>query len=381
MDFGWDPADRELYQQIVRFSRRLGEQAGEAAAPGLPPGSAAWRRCGELGLLGLCIPQQYGGSELGALSTAHAIEAFGYGCPDMGLVFAASAHLLACAKPIALHGSEELRRRVLPRLCSGEQIGSNAITEPEAGSDVFALKSRAVREGDSYVLSGSKLYVTNGPVADVFLVYASTQPAHGYMGISAFLVERGAEGLRIGAPSEKSGLAGAPLGSLYLEGCRVPLEHRIGEEQAGARIFAESMRWERSCLFAAYLGSMQRQLETVIQHASTRRQFNRPIGKNQAVSHRIADMKLRLESARWLLYHACWLLDRGAPAELETSLAKLAVSEAAIQSGLDAIQIHGGMGVASESGIGQALLDALPSAIFSGTSEMQREIIARKLGL
>ena len=305
----------------------------------------------------------------------------GRGSGDLGLCFSISAHLFACVMPIVRHGSADAKRRLLPSLCSGEWIGANAITEDGAGSDVFALSARAVRDGDGWILSGTKSYVTNGPLADLTIVYAKTDPAAGYLGVSAFAIPRDTPGFRFGQPFEKMGLRSAPIASLYLEDCRVGPEALLGDPGAGAAVFHSSMQWERACLFAAYLGQMERQLETVVAYARERRQFGKRIAAFQAVSHRIAQMKLRLESSRLLLYKACWSFDQGCAATLDISLAKLAVSEAAVQSGLDAIQIHGGIGYTTGLSLERELRDAIPATLFSGTSEIQRDLIARELGL
>jgi L-prolyl-PCP dehydrogenase len=372
MDFSWSATQQELYDRSLEFARGLdrGDETIEARRA----------RCGEFGLFGLCAPEAHGGLGLDALTTARVLEAFGRGTRDTGLLFSAAAHLFAAVMPIVEHGTPELRERLLPAMCAGERIGANAITEPEAGSDAFALTARAERDGGDYMLTGVKSYVTNGALADVFIVYAMTDPRHGYLGVSAFAVEKGAPGLVVGKPFEKLGLESAPTSTVYLEGCRVPAANRIGAEGQGAAIFNGSMQWERGCLFAIYLGLMERQLEQVVAHVKQRRQFGKPLGKHQAVAHRVADMKLRLEAARLLLYRACWAKDRG-DARLDISLAKLAVSEAAVASGLDAIHLNGGAGVMSETGVDQALRDAIPATIFSGTSEMQRDLIARSLGL
>lgn len=385
MDFGWSAMERDLYERTLRFARdRLGHKKGGASARGSASGHdfdrEAWRRLGEFGMLGVCAPEPFG-LGMPAVTTAHAMEAFGHGCNDMGFVFSAAAHLFTAVMPIAEHGSDALRQAMLPRLCSGEWVGGNAITEPEAGSDAFALSTSAIRDGDSYVLNGTKSYVTNGPVADVIVVYATVNPEHGYLGVTAIAVEKHTPGLVIGKPFEKLGLTTSPISSVYFEDCRVPVSNRIGAEGQGAAIFKASMLWERSCLFAMYLGLMDRQIDVAVDYANRRRQFGRAIGKNQVIAHRIADMKLRLESARLLVYRACWLKDQGEDATDQIALAKLAVSEAAVQSGLDLIQIHGGIGVIEESGIDRMLRDAIPSTIFSGTSEIQRELVARSLGL
>lgn len=379
MDFAIDENQRELVERILKFT---GEHLGRPSSASAGFDAQRWRQCGEFGLLGLCAPVEHGGLGLDALSTALAMEAFGRGCEDFGLVFSAAAHLFACVCSLVHHGSPELKDRYLGGLCRGTLVGANAISEAGAGSDVQHLATRAIRDGNEYVLDGVKTYVTNGPVADLFIVYATTRPEDGLFGTSAFAIPRDTPGLLASPPYVKHGLESAPLGTLQLDACRVPESFRVGREGRGRAVFMTSMVWERSCLFAGYLGAMERQLEKSIEYARERRQFDRPISSFQAVSHRIVDMKLRLESARLLTYRACWAIDRGERhAVREVALAKLAVSEAAVESALDSIRIHGGMGVVAESGVGRALWEAVPSLIFSGTSEIQRELIARELGM
>ncbi|MGH7435503.1 MAG: acyl-CoA dehydrogenase family protein, partial [Polyangiaceae bacterium] len=278
-------------------------------------------------------------------------------------------------------GSEAMKASLLPKLASGASIGANAITEAEAGSDVFSLRASAVREGNGYVIDASKTWVTNGPIADVFLVYARTNPKHGYLGLSAFLVERDRPGLSLGEPFHKVGLETAPACPLTLERCRVPEENLVGREGQGAPLFEMAMTWERTCLFGIYVGQMDHLIEMCIERARSRRQFGRAIGDFQAISHRIAEMKLRLEAARLLLYRACDKCDRGEDARLDVAMAKVAVSEAAVKAGLDAMQIFGGDGIVTEAGVERFLRDALPATLASGTSEIQRNLIARLLGL
>lgn len=381
MDFSWSQLQADMYEQTLGFAR--GSLGGGSAA-GRPREAfcrADWDRMGEMGLLGLSVPDKWGGSGLDALTTARVVEALGRGCTDAGLVFSASAHLFAAVMPIVEHGSDALRDALLPDLASGRRIAANAITEAEAGSDAFALRTTARREGDTYVLDGVKSYVTNGPVADVFLVYATTDPTKGWMGVAAFAVDRESAGLTVGEPFDKIGLRSSPMSSVYLDQVVVPADRLVGREAFGAGIFTASMQWERACLFAAWVGQMERQLDQVVAHVQRRKQFGKPLGKHQAVAHRVADMKLRLEGARLLLYRACWERDQGRDGILEVSLAKLAISEAAVQSALDAIQLHGGIGTIVESGIEVALRDAVPTTLFSGTSEIQRDLVARRLGL
>jgi alkylation response protein AidB-like acyl-CoA dehydrogenase len=374
MDFGWTETERDRYDQIYSQTRLW---------PAPDPGfftSAEWKLCASLGLPGLSIPEKYGGEGCGFLATARAAEAFGRGAPDMGLVFAVMAHLVACAMPIVEHGDEQTRREILPRLSSGEWIGATAITEKGAGSDATRLATTAERAGDNYLLSGEKSFVSNGPVADVFIVYAASQPELGYLGMSTFIVERGAPGLIIGEPFGKLGLDRCPASTLRLERCQVPARRRIGREGQGAAIFQAAMRWERTCLLAPYAGRIERLAEQCADRARRRIQFGRPLGTNQAISHRIARMRVRLDAARLLLWRACWRLDQDEPAGVDVAMAKLAISEAAAESAMDAVRIFGGDGIRSDAGIERELRDAVPSLVFSGTSEMQLELIARELG-
>lgn len=375
MDLGWPEAEHRRYAEIYSRTSQWPAPDSEFFTP------AEWKLCAGLGLLGLSIPKQYGGDGYGFLSTASAAEAFGRGAPDMGLVFAAMAHLFACAMPIAEHGDEEMRREMLPRLASGKWIGANAITEEGAGSDATRLRTRAERVGDNYVLTGEKSFVSNGPIADVFVIYATSQPGDGFLGVSAFVVERRTPGLVTGEPFGKLGLDRCPASTLSLDGSVVPARRRLGREGQGAAIFQSAMRWERTCLFAAYVGRIERLVGLCVDHARQRNQFGRPIGVNQAISHRIARMFMRLEMARWLLWQACWHLEQSDPAVMEVAMAKLAISEAAVESAMDAVRIFGGAGIRNDRGIESELRDAVPSMIFSGTSEMQLELIARELGL
>ncbi|PKT70405.1 acyl-CoA dehydrogenase [Streptomyces populi] len=377
MFLDWQPHQSKEYDDMLSAVRERLDR------PRPPEGGLRelWRHCGELGLLGLCVPAEDGGGGRSALDTAHLIEAFGRGCADTGLVFATSAHQFACAVPISAYAGDEVRRRLLPALCDGSFIAANAMTESEAGSDISAMSARAVRDGDGYVLTGTKSWASNAPEADVFVTYAVTDPTAGFLGVSAFVVERGTAGLSVDGPFEKMGLGTCAAGSVRFEECRVPARNLLGEEGEGSAIFQHSMAWERACLFAGYVGLMDRLLERCVAHARERRQFGRRIADFQAVSHRIADMKLRLEAARMLLYRACFRLDRDEALPMDSALSKLAVSEAAVQAAVDALQIFGSRGYLVSEGLEVVLRDAIPAKLFSGTSEIQHELIAKGLGL
>ncbi len=382
MDFSLNEEQRLLRDTLHALGRDLGRDlvAREHAGRFSPEG---WRRCGELGVQGLPIPEAYGGVGADLLTTALALESFGAGCRDEGLTFSICAHMQSCAIPVLEHGSEEQRRRFLPALACGELIGGNATTEPGAGSDVFAMQTTAVRDGADYVLNGAKAFVTNGPVADLLLVYAVTDAEHRqFGGISAFLVETGTPGLRRGGEMDKIGLRTSPWCELWLEDCRVPAGRRIGAEGSGTVMFTSSMDWERLLLSMTYVGRMEDTLDRTLEYARTRRQFGRPIGKHQAVADRLVEMKGHLEASRLLLYRAAWEKQRGGgSAQLRIALAKWFTTESRVRSALHSIQVHGGYGCATELEIERELRNAVPATIASGTSEMQKLIVARHLGL
>lgn len=382
MDFSLTDAQQTLQDDIRRFAREeLGDGVNERDRE-QTFSREGWDRCGTHRLQGLAIPEAYGGRGLDPLSTALALEAFGNGCPDAGLVFSVGAHLLACAVPLWKHGSEEQKERYLPRLCDGSWIAANAMTEPEAGSDASAIQTQAVPDGDGFRLTGTKTLITNAPVADLALVFAVTDAERGFQGgITAFLVERDTPGYRVGRVQEKMGHRTAPVGQLHLEDVRVSPDAVIGGVGAGSVIFGEAMNWERIGLFAAHLGAMERLVEESIAFARRRKQYGQPIGKFQAVSHRLVDMKVRLEAARLLTYRAASRLDQSRDVALHAAMVKLLVSESLVQTALDALQVHGGSGYLTDGPVERAVRDALGTTLYSGTSEIQRNIIARWLGL
>lgn len=379
--FDLSPTQRERVDAVLRFARsRLSPGARERDAKSVFD-RGLWTEAADFGLTGLPIPEEWGGGGLDAVDTMLVIEALGRGCEDGGLVFSLCAHMFASAVPIWRSGATELHERYLRDLAAGKIICANGTSEPEAGSDVHAMKATARRDGGGYVLEGTKCFITNAPVADLFLIYAKTNPTAGFMGISAFLVPRASQGLRVVPEHGKTGLRTSPWGTIYLEDCRVSERDRLGPEGCGAALFGESMVWERCCLFAYYVGAMARSLDQCIDHARSRKQFGHRIASYQSVANRIVDMKLRLETSRLLLYRAGELHRLGKRCDEAVAMCKLWISEAAVQSGLDAIQIFGGSGVVTDTGVDALLRDAVPAQIFSGTSEMQRMIIARALGV
>ncbi len=375
------PVQRERVEATLRFARtRLAPGARRRDQEGVFD-RELWDQAARFGLAGLPIPEAWGGGGLDALDTMLIIEALGRAADDGGLIFSLCAHMFASAVPMWRAGDARMHERYLRAVASGRLICANGTTEAEAGSDVHAMRATARRDGDAYVLDGTKCFITNAPVADLFLVYAKTNPQAGFLGISAFVVPRDTPGLQVVAEHGKSGLRSAPWGTIYLESCRVPAGSRLGPEGAGAALFRESMIWERCCLFAYYVGAMATQLDRCIEHVRTRKQFGRALGNNQAVAHRIVDMRLRLETSRLLLYRAGDLHRRGLPCADEIAMCKLWISESAVQSGLDAIQLFGAYGVVADGGVDALLRDALPARVFSGTSEVQRVLLARAMGV
>jgi alkylation response protein AidB-like acyl-CoA dehydrogenase len=381
VDFELTAEQREFNENLEKFAQReLNDDLIERDRDGVFA-AANWRKCADIGLLGLPVPSEYGGLDADATTTMTALETLGYGCRDNGLLFSLHAHLWAGTSPIVRFGSVQQRERYLPAMCAGELIAGHAMSEPDSGSDAFALTTSVTRRGDKYVLNGSKTFVSNAPIADVLLVFAVDEAKRGFAGVSAFLVDRNTPGLTVSKPISKMGLRTSPMGEVHLDDCEVPAEALLGPEGAGMAVFTWTMERERSFILATALGTMRRDLERCTDYARTRKQFGRPIGSFQAVSHRIVDMRMRLDASRLLLHRLAWLIDQGEPAKTEAALAKVYVSEAFVQSGLDAIQIHGGYGYTTEYEVERDLRDAIASRIYSGTSEIQRNLAAHHMGL
>jgi alkylation response protein AidB-like acyl-CoA dehydrogenase len=381
VDFSLSAEQRELTEAATAFARReLNEDLVKREDAGEFP-REAWRKCAEFGIQGLPIPAELGGADADVLTTALVMEALGYGCRDNGLVFSLGAQMWSVELPLVTFGTLAQQRAYLPGLVSGDLIGAHAMTEPDSGSDALHISTRAERRGDHYLLNGTKQHITNAPVADVLLVYAMDPDRPGLAGLSVFLVNTATPGIAVSSSFEKMGLRTSPMGEITLHDCLVPAQSRLGPEGAAMAIFNSSMEWERSCLFASIVGAMRRQLEACVRYARSREQFGQPIGKFQGVSSKLADMYVRLEAARSLIYRAAWMKQQGRSAPAEAAAAKLFTSEAWVRSSQDAIQIHGAWGYLKDAGIERDLRDAIAGTIYSGTSEIQRVVLARMLGL
>ena len=381
MDFAWTDEQQRLRKAIVEFAEKELNEGLVERDRDSEFNLEGWRQCGEIGIPGLPVPKEYGGTGADVLTTVYALEALGYGCKDNGLIFSLNAHLWSCVIPMLVFGSEEQKQHYLPKLCTGEFIGGNATSEPESGSDAYAMKTTAVLRDGCYFLNGSKLFTTNAPVADVLIVFATVDPDNGSSGISAFLVDKGTPGVTVSPKVQKMGVRTSPMGELFLDNCEVPVEKRLGKEGAGLAIFALAMEWERGFILANAIGAMDRQLKQCVKYARERKQFGQPIGKFQLVADKIVDMRVRLETARNLLYQTAWTKDQGRSIHMEAAMTKLYISDCWVKSTMDAMQIFGGYGYMTEMGIEREVRDALGSKLYSGTSEVQRQIVAKLMGL
>jgi alkylation response protein AidB-like acyl-CoA dehydrogenase len=380
MNFSWTPEQVEFREAVLGFARQtLRDEVTNGATGAFS--REVWRACAEFGIQGLPFPTEYGGSAIDAMTTMLAMEALGYGCRDQGLLFSIHAHMWSVAMPIWTFGTKDQKERYLKKLNDGTWVGGHGMSEPDSGSDAYSLRTRAEQVGDRYVLNGAKMFVTNAPEADLFVVFATVNPTRKMWGVTAFLVERTTPGLTISSPISKMGLTTSPMAEVHLEDVEVPAENMLGRIGQGSAIFSHSMGWERACILGSAVGGLERQLEESLDYVKTRKQFGKPVGDFQLVASRIVDMKLRLETSRMVLYRAAWSQQEGGMSAAEAAMAKLYISEAAIHSALDAIQVRGGYGYMKEYEVERDLRDAVASRLYSGTSEIQRLVIARSMGL
>ena len=336
-----------------------------------------WRKMGDLGLLGITIPEQYGGSAMGYLAHAIAMEEISRASASVGLSYGAHSNL--CLNQIKLNGSEAQRSHYLPKLCSGEHIGALAMSEPGAGSDVVSMRLRAEREDAGFVLNGNKMWITNGPDADVYVVYAKTDPDAGSKGITAFIIERDAPGFSRAPKLDKLGMRGSNTCELVFEDCRVPAAAILGQEGAGVRVLMSGLDYERAVLSAGPVGILQACLDVVLPYVHEREQFGQAIGEFQLIQGKLADMYARCSASRAYLYAVCAALDRGEQSRKDAAAVILYTAEAATQSSLDAIQLLGGNGYINDYPTGRLLRDAKLYEIGAGTSEIRRMLVGREL--
>lgn len=333
-----------------------------------------WKKVSEFGLFGITVPEEYGGLNESFLTAAIAIEALGYSCKNNGLVFVINNHIWVALNLINLYGSRELKEKYLTKMVAGELIGAISLTEADAGSDAMNMSSSALEKEDHFVLNGSKMFISNGPIADLFIVFAVTSMKP-FKQITAFVVEKKFQGVVIGKNIEKMGLNACPTSEITFSNVKIPKENILGRKNMGSSLMTNALEWERCYEFAPHVGAMQRMMETSYKYANDRIQFSQPISQFQAVSHKISEMKAAIELSRLMLYKIAWLKDQGRSAFLEVSIFKTFVSEQYIKTCKNTLQIHGAYGYTKEYGIERELRDAIACDIYSGTSEMQKNTI------
>ncbi len=337
-----------------------------------------WKRLSDYGLAGLCIPVEYGGGGANAMMTVIGLQAFGRGCMDSSMCIVWGSHLLLCAMPIVELGTQEQKSKYLPGMARGEMIGAMALTEPEAGSEATALKTTATKEGDYYILNGNKTFISNAPIADVFVVFASIDLSKRAGGITMFIVETGTPGLTLGKPMDKHGALSSPTGEMFFDNCKIPAANLLGGEGQGFQAMLMSLGWERIA-FAPSVGCMEAELNLCIEYAKERKQFGKPIAKHQFVQGMLAEMKMNIEASRYLVYHLAWKKDRNEFIGLDAAIAKTFITEAAEENSGKAIQIFGGYGCMRDYPVGANFWAAKIATIGGGTSQIQRTIIARMI--
>lgn len=340
-----------------------------------------WMKMGEMGLLGLPIPQEYGGQGGSCLLNCLATEGFAEGGMDGGLTLAWGAHSIIGCMPIVLCGTDAQKKKYLPKLASGEWTAALGLTEPSSGSDAAgSMETRAVKKGDKYIINGSKMFITNGPIGDVFIVMAVTDKAKGAMGVSVFIVEKNFKGFKTGKKLHKLGMRTSTTSELIFEDMEVPEENILTKENSGfVRVGRATLEWERTVLVSASLGSMQGMLDAGVRYAKERHQFGQPIFRFQAIQSKIAECRMKLDAARLLIYKSASMKDKGLSAPIESSIAKLYATEAANQVMYDIGQIFGGYSFIHEYPIERAFRDARLGTIGAGTSEVMKAIISANI--
>jgi len=377
MDFSFTDEQVAFREAAKKFARNelmpITEEYEEKAEFPWP----AWKMMADYGMMGLPFPEEYGGAGADILTTLLGMEAMGVGGVSSGLTLAWGAHTVLCGVPIWLVGSEEQKEKYLPGIASGEKIGGFGLTEPGAGSDAAGVQTTAVKKGDKYILNGTKMFITNGPIGSQFVVIAVTDKAKKHLGISAFIVEKDFPGFSVGKELVKMGNLTSTTSELIFEDCEVPEENLLGHEGVGfLEVGKTILEWERSCLLAAGVGGMEAAIELCSDYARDRQQFGRPIAEFQAVQSKLAEMRMYHAAAKQIMYKVAWMKMNNLPAMLEASIAKLFISEMGLRFADHAVQIHGGYGYMREYPVERGYRDAKLGTLGGGTSEVQRNIIS-----
>jgi isovaleryl-CoA dehydrogenase len=377
MDYGLDESSQLLRKTVYEFSQNeIAPLANSIDAENKFP-RFLWPKLGDLGLLGITIPETYGGSGMGYLDHVIAMEEISRASASVGLSYAAHSNL--CANQLNRFGNETQKKHYLPKLCSGEFVGALAMSETEAGSDVVSMRLRAEDKGNHFVLNGTKMWITNGPEADVAIVYAKTKPEAKSHGITAFIVEKNTPGFKAAQKLDKLGMRGSDTSELVFENCEIPKENVLGEMNQGVAVLMSGLDTERVIIAAGPLGIMQACLDLVLPYIHERKQFNQAIGEFQLIQGKVADMYTALNASRAYLYAVARACDQGTASQKDAASAILFAAENATQIALQTIQCLGGNGYINEFPAGRLLRDAKLFEIGAGTSEIRRLIIGRQL--
>ena len=376
MDFQFT-GEQEMMRKMVRdFAEKEIEPHIESMERGEFP-KKILRKMGELGLMGIPIPEQYGGAGMDFMSYIIAINEISKVSPTLGVIL--SVHTSVGTNPIVYFGTEEQKQRYVPKLASGEYLGAFCLTEQSSGSDAASLKTKAVKEGDTYRLNGSKVFITNGAEADVYIVFASTDPSKKSKGISAFIVEKGTPGLIFGKNERKMGLHGSSTVQVTFEDMKIPAENLLGSEGEGFKIAMANLNVGRIGIASQALGIAEGAMKHAVEYAKSRVQFGRPIAMQQGIGFKLAEMATNIEASRLLVYQATYLQSLGLPCGKEASMAKLFSSKTAVEVTTEAIQVYGGYGYTTEYPVERYFRDAKVTEIYEGTSEIQRIVINKHL--
>jgi alkylation response protein AidB-like acyl-CoA dehydrogenase len=377
VDFQFTEEQRMIKEMVRDFAEKeIAPRAAEIDLSDEFPHDI-FKRMGELGLLGIPFAEAYGGAGGDYLSLLIAMEEIARVSGTVAIIL--DAHTSLCCEPIYLFGSEEQKKKYLPSLLNGKKIGAFGLTEPQAGSDAGATRTRAVCDGDQWVINGEKIFITNGSLADVLVVTARTDPNLGTHGISSFIIEKGTPGFHPGRDEKKMGLRGSVTSQLYFQNCRIPLANLLGHENKGFNQFLTTLDAGRLAISAMAVGLAQGAMDKAVAYAREREQFNQPIAKFEAVQWMIAEMGTEIEAARMMLQRAAWLKGQGAPFTKEAAMAKLLSSEVSERACYKAIQIHGGYGYLRDYAVERMYRDQRLCAIGEGTSEIQHLVIARQI--
>jgi len=380
MEFGFTEEQQMFRDTVYRYAKNEIVDLCEDADLNAEFSFEVWKRLGAMGLLGLPFPEEYGGSGADVVTCCVASEALGHAGVDSGHTLALGAHTYLCTDTIYKQGTEEQKKKYIPKLASGEWIGCMGLTEPGSGSDSAALQTSAVKKGDRWVLNGTKTFITNAPVADVCVVYATIDRKLKNAGITAFIVEKDFKGYSTGKPFHKMGVRASTTSEVFLEDCEVPEENVLGEVGKGFGYAHETLSWDRSALLAPFVGGMKFMIEECVRYSEEREQFGKPINRFQAIQHKIADLKVVMEASKLLVYRVAHDKDMGYPLDHNhLSVAKAFVGDWGLMAASEATQIFGGYGYIHEYPIEKMLRDAKLAQIGGGTSEIQRFIISRLL--